>query len=1062
MAARLLRASLATRTRAETAQAARLGRMMADARGKAFTFQMVDQVFRSHNAERQGERYRHLIEKFGAPRYLTIWQRLLVRMADACTRVAPQATMGAVQAQLRRDTAQVILPGEPGPLQRYLAARRASGTGVILNQLGEAILGEDEAARRLEAILRHLAHPGVQSVSVKISAIFSQINLLDWDGTVAAVSERLRRLYRAALAGGKFVNLDMEEYRDLQLTVELFERVLGEPEFHRLRAGIVLQAYLPDCRAAQEQLTQWAQTRVAAGGAPIKVRLVKGANLAMERVDAELHGWVPAPYGTKAETDANFCRMLDYACHPDRARAVNLGVGSHNLFDVALALALREERQVQPWVELEMLEGMANHQARAAQAAAGGLLLYAPVVEREDFTSAMAYLIRRLDENTAPENFLRDLFALELGSAAWERQRLRFIASWEGRHEITSTPRRLAPRPERPVGEEFRNVPDSDWTQAAARDQLKGALASWRRPAIPPAGDLNATLEMVASAQPDWEAWPVEKRAAVLRRCAEVMQRDRFALIACMVHEAKKAPAEGDVEVSEAIDYARYYAESYRPPAHLRAAALGVVVVAPPWNFPYAIPCGGVLAALMAGNGVVLKPAPETVATAWHLAQRLWEAGVPPKVLQFFPCEDGPTGRALITDARVSAVVLTGAYDTARLFLGWRPGLRLLAETSGKNALVITAQADRDLAIKDLVKSAFGHSGQKCSAASLAILEAELYDDRRFRANLRDAAASLRVGPATDCASVLTPLIRPPGESLRRALTLLDPGEEWLLEPRPIGDDPCLWSPGIKLGVKPEGWFHRTECFGPVLGLVRARDLEEAIGIQNGSPFGLTGGLHSLDEREIALWRERVEVGNGYVNRAITGAIVRRQPFGGWKHSYFGPGAKAGGPNYVNQFARLEEVAPASLESARASYAQWWKEHFSIGHDPSTLRGESNVFRYRPCRGVILRVEEGDGRAIALARWAAETCGVRLHVSIGPNESEAALAARLPGLAGEAEFLRTVRPPSDELLSAAWVAGLNWINGPLLAEGRYELTHWLREQSLSETRHRYGLIVDTS
>jgi RHH-type proline utilization regulon transcriptional repressor/proline dehydrogenase/delta 1-pyrroline-5-carboxylate dehydrogenase len=283
----------------------------------------------------------------------------------------------------------------------------------------------------------------------------------------------------------------------------------------------------------------------------------------------------------------------------------------------------------------------------------------------------------------------------------------------------------------------------------------------------------------------------------------------------------------------------------------------------------------------------------------------------------------------------------------------------------------------------------------------------------------------------------------------------LDEGEEWLLPPRQIGNDPCLWSPGIKLGVRRGSWFHRTECFGPVLGLVRAQDLDEAMTIQSDSAFGLTAGLHSLAEQEIARWRERVAAGNGYINRAITGAVVQRQPFGGWKGSSFGPGAKAGGPNYVAQFAHFEETGAAA-----DTYEAWWRDHFSLAHDPSGLHCESNIFRYRPCRGVVLRLEDGDIRSLERARKAAQVCGVRLHVSLAGQETEDSLAARLPALAAEAEFLRTVKPPSDGLLRAAYEAGLNWINAPLLSDGRYELTHWLREQSLSETRHRYGLLLD--
>ena len=350
----------------------------------------------------------------------------------------------------------------------------------------------------------------------------------------------------------------------------------------------------------------------------------------------------------------------------------------------------------------------------------------------------------------------------------------------------------------------------------------------------------------------------------------------------------------------------------------------------------------------------------------------------------------------------MDGVILTGSVETARLFLGWRPDLPLFAETSGKNAIIVTSLADRDQAIRDLVRSAFGHNGQKCSAASLAICEAEVYDDPDFRRQLRDAAASLAVGSAWELASRVTPLTQPPGAALRRALTVLDEGEEWLLEPRASADNPRLWSPGIKLGVRPGSFFHRTECFGPVLGLMRADTLDQAIDLANAQPFGLTSGIQTLDDREIARWVDRIEAGNLYVNRPITGAIVGRQPFGGWKASSVGPGAKAGGPNYVLQLARWRQVrlpsmprdslpepvaellerclaelsdsdTRALLRASAASYVRAWRAHFGREHDPSAIRGERNVFRYRPCRRVIVRgttsAHAVSGRAGRERRW---------------------------------------------------------------------------------------------
>ncbi|RYD36826.1 MAG: aldehyde dehydrogenase family protein, partial [Verrucomicrobiaceae bacterium] len=1099
LAESLLRHAIAGRTPAERRHGAGMARLVEDAPGKQFTVRLADEVFRSHRATAEAGRLRHLARTTGVPAWLGFVQRGMLRLGLLASKAVPGLVMPAVERQLRADSSSVILPGEPAKLDRYLRRRHAAGTRVNVNQLGEAILGEEEAGHRLASILRHLENPLVDYISVKISAVLSQIHMTDWLGTVNAVKERLRLLYRAAVAHPvsgpgpgdaprpKFVNLDMEEYRDLDLTVQAFREILDEPEFSRLYAGIVLQAYLPDSWAILQSLTDWARRRHEVHGGRIKIRLVKGANLAMERVEAELHGWPAAPYASKHEVDANFKRMLEYALRPENSAAVQLGVGSHNLFDVALALILARRNGVTDALELEMLEGMANHQARAVQEEAAGLLVYAPVVKRQDFGSAMAYLVRRLDENTAPDNFLRDLFGITPDSPAWEKQKRRFLDAWAARHRVGGSPRRTQNRlTETETGHAahgaalFDNVPDTDWTLPANRRWADGIRHKWSalridppiplgiggelrhpnadgeitdpsrpghllgRHALAGSAEVDAALAIAAAAaapgHAGWASFSPAERGAILRRCAVKIAARRADLIGGMMAECAKAITEGDVEVSEAIDFANYYAgalDEAGPWLHgVAAEPLGVVVVTPPWNFPFAIPCGGVLAALMAGNTVILKPAPEAVFTGWLLVNCLWDAGVPRDALQFLPCPDNETGRALLTDPRTAAVILTGAWETARLFQSWKPEMRLFAETSGKNSLIVTAQADRDLAVKDLARSAFGHSGQKCSAASLGILEAEVYDDPAFRRQLRDAAASLRTGSAHNPDSTVTPLIRPPGESLHRALTTLEPGEEWLLEPRCMDGNPGLWSPGIKLGVRPGSWFHRTECFGPVLGLMRAESLDHAIALQNSSSFGLTAGLHSLDEREIALWRGHVEAGNAYINRPITGAIVRRQPFGGWKRSSVGPGTKAGGPHYVFSLCHWKSI-PRELSANESGndFAEAWNRIFSQEADPSGLACESNILRYRPTAGVVLRVNGAvDLDAALLAVKAAAVCGTRLEISssevldlpvsaIGPTprvmvETESALAARLPRLAGErqADTLRTLRTLSPELL----------------------------------------------
>ncbi|HUM17303.1 MAG TPA: bifunctional proline dehydrogenase/L-glutamate gamma-semialdehyde dehydrogenase [Candidatus Nitrosotalea sp.] len=1171
LAEALLAEARAGQTAEERARAERLARLMEDPRGKELTIALTDQCFRSRRAERIADQLHYLLERYGAPRFMEWWERIGLTLGALMGQYMPSLVVPSIVARLRHETEALILPAEDEDLARYLAERRAAGIRLNLNQLGEAILGEAEAARRLAAYLALLAREDVEYISVKVSSVSSQIELTAFRHTVDGVKERLRTLYRQALrheyrhpdgrVTPKFVNLDMEEYRDLDLTVTAFREVLDEAEFQVLPAGIVLQAYLPESHRVQRALVAWATARCERGGAPIKLRVVKGANLAMERIEADLHGWPQAPFADKREVDASFKRMLEYGCRREHAAAVRLGVASHNLFDVAYGLVLREAEGVEAWTEFEMLEGMANHQARAVQARAGGLLLYAPVVRAEDFHSAIAYLVRRLDENTAPDNFLRHVFGLEPGSPEWALERDRFLSAFDLLDGLPDTPRRggvrscittfsarpdVAPADSNVVMQDltpFENEADTDWALGGNREWIERVRGEWneRAPETVPlqiAGELVAgatqvegrdrsrpsrvayrhgladrvqvsrALDAVRAAQAAWAARPAAERRGLVDGAAAVLARRRGDLIGAMIVDGAKTVTEADPEVSEAIDFARYYARAIGALDTVdgcRMAPLGVVLVAPPWNFPLSIPAGGVLAALAAGNAVLLKPAPEAVLVGWHLASALWEAGIPRALLQFVPCPDDDVGRALITDPRVDGVILTGSVETARRFLAWRSDLRLFAETSGKNAMIVTALSDRDQAIRDLVRSAFGHGGQKCSAASLAICEAEVYDDPTFRRQLRDAAASLAVGSTWDRASRVTPLTQPPGPALSRALTTLDEGEEWLLEPRRLDDDAPLWSPGIKLGVRRGSFFHRTECFGPVLGLMRAADLDEAIDLANDQPFGLTSGLHSLDDREHARWIDRIEAGNLYVNRPTTGAIVGRQPFGGWKASSVGPGAKAGGPNYVLQLGHWRQIAhpaagapPAAaveallercveivadaepramLRASAASYALAWREHFAREHEPIPLLGERNVFRYRPCRRILVRAEAATpaGRlALAQVLLAARTCGVPVEISLvdggldpwpgaaadtaGVVESEGELAARLGG-AG-VERLRVLTPIAAETRAAAHGAGVVVLDAPVLSTGRLELRAYLREQTVSRIVHRYGTVMD--
>jgi RHH-type proline utilization regulon transcriptional repressor/proline dehydrogenase/delta 1-pyrroline-5-carboxylate dehydrogenase len=981
--------------------------------------------------------------------------------------LAPRIAEWAVNWRVGNETRGVILPAEDGPLGRYIRQRTSEGFDININILGEAILGDDEANARFSMVTDRIQRPDVNYVSIKISALCANLDVLAWNNSLERIADRLSALYRVAAAHDAFVNLDMEEHRDLDLSVEAFIRVLDMPEFHNYRAGIVLQAYIPDSHQALQRLCTWANERVANGGAGIKIRIVKGANLAMEQVESEQHDWPQAPYYSKADVDASYKLLLRNALAWSKPDAVRLGVASHNLFDVAWALTLRDSLEDPERIEIEMLEGMAPAQSRAVRDEAGSLLLYSPVVEKRDRDASIAYLSRRLDENSGPENFLRALFDLTPDSPQWQAEVDRFRVSLERADLVETSSHRVQNRQTEHLtfasDGSFACIADTDFSTPGNREWSQLILHT-PQPSEPMLITTIAAVDDIVAraqrAQQQWQNTTWQERREVLAQVATQFAARRGEFLAIMATTTGKTLREGDPEISEAIDFTTYA-------AHLtlsqesRTGALewnphAVTLVAGPWNFPFAIPTAGLVHAIAAGGAAILKPAPEARAVGAAIIDAMHAAGVPVDLVQLACTPDDEVGRHLVTHTGVDQVILTGSLATAELFQGWRPDLALRAETSGKNALIITAAADLDLAIKDLVRSAFGHAGQKCSAASLAIVEASVYDDPSFRIRLADAVRSLRAGEATDPATIVGPVINQPQGNLLRALSAVEPGESWLVEPSKGVDTAfggTVWSPGVRWDVQPQSWFHLTECFGPVLGVMRADDLDHAIELQNATEYGLTGGIHSLDPAEIETWLSRVEVGNAYVNRHITGAIVQRQPFGGWKASSIGPGAKPGGPHYLDTFGSWRDPH-LNADTASESLHQAWATHYSVDHDPTGLRSEHNILRYHPLSGVLVCTDDTttDTERAVLAE-ASRVSGTPIIWTT----SGAALVQQLSTLG--VERIRVLGQADPALLAAAHAGLIAVDTAPVTGDGYTELAHWVKEQSISITRHRHGRLL---
>ena len=1086
----LLTQSDRTRTRHDEANRKRFARLLKDPSAVALTMSLTDEVMRMSSMRNAAKTLRRTAKAAGVSG-LGVFDFVGIKTASALSHVAPSLVMKIVHKRVRMAANGIILPAEKSPLAKHISRRTGEEAKLNINVLGEAVLGEGEAAQRLNSVIEMIQRPGVNYASVKISSIASQLVTIDYQGSIERVANHLRLLYRQSLKTGTFINLDMEEFRDLEITVAVFKKLLDEPEYESMNAGIVLQAYLPESHSEFANLVSWAEARHERTGGIIKIRLVKGANLAMEKAEAELHGWIPAPYESKSDVDASYARLIDVALNPAHAKAVRIGIASHNLFHLAWAIEVAKTRGVGNQIDIEMLEGMANAEALAVAGQTGRVLLYTPVTRHEDFPAAVAYLVRRLDENTSEENYLRASFDMKLDNDKFKEQQGRFLISVAERHTISTESRRhhfkRHDRENAFYDGKFENQSDADATNPEFRAQLQSAFtrhyesnevriplqimgefltrseievgtdpsdngSPWYTYSIASRDDIDLAVSTARSHIDEWEALGPIARGKILGAAATLMENERAETIAIMSRDAGKTVAEADPEVSEAIDFARFYAISSYEKCD-DSKPLGVVLVVPPWNFPYAIPMGGVCSALAAGNTVILKPAPETVATAWQIVRQLWDAGVPQHVLQFIPTRDDDDGLHLVTHSGIDGIILTGSFDTAEMFTSWKPEIRLMAETSGKNAILISASADIDSAVKDLVQSAFGHAGQKCSAASLAIVESSIYKNPSFLNQLKDAVESLSVGAGRNYSTTVGPVIHPPTGSLHRALTTLDDGESWLVQPQQLDTSGHLWTPGVKLGIAPGSWSHHNEWFGPVLGVMVAPNFDTAIAWQNAVDYGLTAGVHSLDEKECEQWIAQVEAGNLYVNRGITGAVVNRQPFGGWKRSSVGPTSKAGGSNYINNLREWDVLK--SFNEAVESSTKWWENIGDRAIDRAGLHVERNYQRYLPSRrGIFVRLDNTTSKDFyRYIAWVADFTGTKIEVSSGDHEPVANFVNRISDK-DKVRWLTSETPPILELLAK----GISVDQRPIAQRGDIEMPRWLLEQSVSITNHRYGNI----
>ncbi len=879
--------------------------------------------------------------------------------------LAPGLMAGAIRKNVTAMAKMFITGESPDDALPVLKKARKNKMTFTVDILGEATLSEKEAGEYSNKCLELIGwlakdaekwdevpqidrdHEGVLpkvNVSVKMTALYSQIKDLAWDDTKKVLKDRLRPIFRSGMEKGVFVNLDMEQYSVKHLTLEVFEELISEPEFKNYKYfGIVIQAYLRDSFVDIKSLTEFAKKR----GTPFWVRLVKGAYWDYETIEAEQRGWPIPVYTNKAESDANYELCAKYLL--ENIKVIRGAFASHNVRTLAACMLYAEKLNIpKEALEFQMLYGMAEPIKKTLVDMGYRLREYAPVGE---LIPGMAYLVRRLLENTSNESWLRGKFADGKSTA-----------------ELLKDPAQgLVPTSSKFVKKDnrFYNEPLLDFAIKEDREKMQKALAKTKNsfpirvPLVINGKEVQTSnqFERVNPSQQDqviakvsmasnqeaeqamqaahaafksWKNTPANQRAAMVDKLADIMLRDRFDLIATQVYEVGKPWAEADGDIGEAIDFCRYYAKHMRElAAPLRVGSVpgevsqyiyrprGVTAVIAPWNFPLAILCGMAAAAAVTGNTVVMKPAEQSMAVAWGLMQMIQEAGFPPGVINFLPGFGEEVGEYIVNHKLTTTIVFTGSKAVGLHIFGRaaivQPGQqhvkRCIVEMGGKNAVIIDTDADLDEAVDGVLYSAFGFSGQKCSAGSRIIVLEEVYD--RFVDRLVESAKSIHLLPAENPKAYMGPVVDQ--EAYERILKIIADAEQnhQLLFKSPVPEGGYFAPATIFGDVPPDAHLAQNEVFGPVIAIIRAKNMDHAIQIANSTEYALTGGLFSRSPANIARVKQELEVGNLYVNRGITGAMVDRHPFGGFKMS--GIGSKTGGPDYLKQFMEPQAVTENTL-----------------------------------------------------------------------------------------------------------------------------------------------------
>lgn len=1109
----------------------KFNRLLKDQVGKAFFHTLADQCFRTSNSKRSIDQYTYLLSLYGMPTSLAGMDRAKFLSINSLTKKLPGMSKKMLYNYLLKHAQPFFLSAHE------LSGKSISTAGLALNIdcYCSAAMGEKDVQDHLNFYTYFAKRDDLSQLTINTESLLVHRTPFDLEKGVEAFLAQAKSLLKAYLKQetrpkpDTLFFIEPHFYSHDALALKAFIKLAEDPEFLSLPLGVVLHAYFPDSYTSAARVLDSAKKRRAAGGAPLTVTLSKGKFLKKESqiASSDFH---PQPCFLKRQlTDANFKKILKLLIKKESISYCHTQVFTHNLLDIAYALALKTREGIKHGLSFEMVQNLSSPLKKTLVHMGEKTVERKTYVPRRYEKQAIITLYRKISDQSNPYSFICSTCGSNPEESGWQDQVRRFEESIQI-EALNHEPRMLHAKREDPFNpmfpfhqlikcelpahqtliEEATKSPSWDVVELP---YIQGESLSKENPhqsgaplytfTLPKSSDLPTLLEPLSTKSELLVRQCYEPLAAKLESVLEHLKQAQTKLIQALIYDLAMPFHLANQEISAAIDFAQYALNTISPMLSNRDiefTSKGLIAISPHPYTPLSTLSSALFGSLLCGNRVVVAAPTSCVQTLFLFTQFFMQAGFSQEQLLFVP-SDETVLNTIASSPLIDEMHYFGYRDQARQLYTKRGMTGFKAELEGKNTMIVTAMSDRDSAIKHVIDSAFQFNGCHPFSISVLILEKEVYQDPIFKERLVEAAKALEVGAAHTPSSAITPLMQPLNPLQEE---MLESEEiEWLLKPQKVSEQSLLYSPGIAWNVKRGSMLHTCPLGIPVLGVMCAENLDQAIYLANNTPFGLAASMESLDIREHKQWLNQIKAGSRFINIPTTHLRVKKHPICAIKGSIFGPSRSRGGPNAlipfvnltqegipkekfpinqkVNNLTRLLDKITLSAEdlgiwyASIASYAFFFGQ-FKRDRDQVKVIGEDHTLSYRPRKKLVLRINPDD-LPIDFLRILAATLTAHVPIEVSWEKSPDLVEKQIDwnGLlpnctlveekfdaflnrvkSSHFQIIRTISEPSQRLKEALAGTPTFIESGTPFSNGRFELLRYFHEIATSSTYHRFG------